>query len=136
MPDGIILSDSLISSVVLEDSTIPEIVLDGGMAGPPGVPGADGVGIPTGGTTGQVLEKSSNADYATAWTTNSGADKNFSQAFISQSTVVVAHNLGKYPAVTVIDSAGDEVEGFVDHNSTNQLTITFSASFSGTVICN
>jgi hypothetical protein len=34
--------------------------------------GVPGFGVPTGGTTGQVLSKSSNSDYATAWTSISG----------------------------------------------------------------
>lgn len=44
-----------------------------GADGAPGTPGADGAdgapgqGVPVGGTTGQILAKSSNADYATAW---------------------------------------------------------------------
>lgn len=63
-------------------------------------------------------------------------DLNYIQNFSSTDTVVVAHNFDKYPAVTVIDSAGDEVEGSVAHDSLNQLTITFSAPFSGKVICN
>jgi len=36
--------------------------------------GATGQGVPTGGTTGQVLSKSSNADYATTWTTGGTGD--------------------------------------------------------------
>lgn len=32
-----------------------------------GDPGADGQGVPTGGTTGQYLKKTSNADFATGW---------------------------------------------------------------------
>lgn len=63
-------------------------------------------------------------------------DLTFSQSFSSTSSVTVTHNLNKYPSVTVIDSAGDEVEGSVDYLSLNQLTITFSAPFSGTAICN
>jgi hypothetical protein len=38
---------------------------------PAGATGAAGVGVPTGGTTGQVLAKTSGVDYATAWTTPS-----------------------------------------------------------------
>src|SRR5262245_15969956 len=34
--------------------------------------GLPGVGVPTGGTTGQYLVKTSNADYATQWTTAGG----------------------------------------------------------------
>ncbi len=37
-----------------------------------GTNGADGVGVPVGGTTGQVLAKTSNADYATGWVDPSG----------------------------------------------------------------
>jgi hypothetical protein len=38
-----------------------------GPAGPAGADGADGEGVPTGGTTGQVLAKASGTDYDTAW---------------------------------------------------------------------
>jgi len=37
-----------------------------------GPAGADGVGVPTGGTTGQVLAKDSNADYDTEWVDQTG----------------------------------------------------------------
>lgn len=63
-------------------------------------------------------------------------DKTFSQSFISATSVHVVHNLGKYPSVTVIDSANDECEGDVVHNSINDFTVTFSAAFSGKVFCN
>lgn len=38
----------------------------------PAIKGKDGVGIPTGGTTGQVLAKVSNSDYDTEWVTQTG----------------------------------------------------------------
>ena len=44
---------------------------------------------------------------------------------------VINHNLGRKPSVTVIDSAGDECAGLVDYTSSNSLTLTFSAAFSG-----
>lgn len=43
-----------------------------GATGPAGADGADGQGVPTGGTTGQVLAKVDGADYNTTWTTVSG----------------------------------------------------------------
>lgn len=43
----------------------------------------------------------------------------------------VNHNLGWYPNVTVIDSAGGTVEGDVAHTTTNQLRLTFSGGFTG-----
>lgn len=49
---------------------------------------------------------------------------------------VIVHNLNKYPAVSIIDSAGDEVEGNVHYDTLNQVTITFIGSFKGTAILN
>jgi len=43
-----------------------------GDAGPAGADGADGVGVPVGGSTGQVLAKIDGTDYNTEWTTVSG----------------------------------------------------------------
>jgi hypothetical protein len=43
-----------------------------GADGAPGAPGADGVGVPAGGTTGQVLAKASGGDFDTGWTDPSG----------------------------------------------------------------
>ena len=63
-------------------------------------------------------------------------DAHYEQFFTSASNVSVTHNLAKLPAVTVIDSAGDEVVGDIHHASANAFTLTFSAPFSGTVFCN
>lgn len=43
-----------------------------GPVGPPGSAGANGVGVPTGGTTGQVLAKASDDDFDTEWVTGGG----------------------------------------------------------------
>ena len=43
-----------------------------GPQGDPGPAGADGLGVPAGGTTGQVLAKASNADNDTEWVTGGG----------------------------------------------------------------
>ena len=40
---------------------------DTGAAGTNGTNGTNGQGVPTGGTTGQILAKTSNADFATQW---------------------------------------------------------------------
>jgi hypothetical protein len=48
----------------------------------------------------------------------------------------VNHNLGKVPAVTVVDTAGTEVIGDVRHVDENTALLTFSAPFSGKAICN
>lgn len=43
----------------------------------------------------------------------------------------IPHNLGRTPSVSVIDSSGNVCLGAVQHNSVNQLTISFGAAFSG-----
>lgn len=55
---------------------------------------------------------------------------------VSSDTWVVIHNLHKYPSVSVMDSAGSEVEGEVHYDSLNQVTIIFSVAFSGMATLN
>ena len=43
----------------------------------------------------------------------------------------VTHNLNKFPAVTVIDSQDNEVEGGVEYIDENNVQLCFSAPFSG-----
>jgi len=50
---------------------------------------------------------------------------------VSASTWTVTHNLGFFPAVSVIDSGGSVVEGDVSYISVNQVSIAFSSSFGG-----
>lgn len=65
-----------------------------------------------------------------------GEDKNFVQDFTNSDTVTVTHNLNKIPAVTINDSTGREIVGTIDHTSVNQLVATFTASFTGRIVCN
>lgn len=66
-----------------------------------------------------------------------GTDKNF--VFNQQEasdTWTINHTLNKFPSVSVVDSAGDIVIGNVTYNSTSQIILTFSASFSGKAYLN
>ena len=54
----------------------------------------------------------------------------------SSDTWIIPHNLNKYPAVSVIDSAGNEVEGDIIYNSVNQITIMFKGAFKGSATLN
>ena len=40
-------------------------------------------------------------------------------------TWTITHNLGRFPSVTVVDTAGSIMTGAVIYNSANQLTVTF-----------
>lgn len=46
-------------------------------------------------------------------------------------TWLVNHSLGKYPAVSIVDSAGTVVYGNVTYVNLNQVQIDFTAAFSG-----
>lgn len=66
-----------------------------------------------------------------------GTDKNFVFTQSSASaTWTINHTLNKFPSVEVVDSANDIVIGNVTYNSTTQITITFTAAFSGKAYLN
>ncbi len=48
----------------------------------------------------------------------------------------IQHNLGKFPSITVIDSAGTVVNGEYTYIDINNVTLTFSAPFAGTAYLN
>lgn len=102
---------------ILEIATVEVLVLDSGdielldvaRQGPPGPPG-------TGGGTGDLSYTHAQTVPAALW--------------------LVAHNLGKYPSTTVVDSAGSVVIGDVSHADANNLQLTFSGAFAGTAYLN
>jgi hypothetical protein len=56
-------------------------------------------------------------------------------------TWVIAHDLGRFPSVTVVDSGGTVVTGNIVYDSNNQITLTFFAkgslvAFSGKAYIN
>ena len=58
------------------------------------------------------------------------------QQLVASSVWIITHNLNKYPAVTVIDSANSIVVGEVEYDSKNQCTLKFNGGFSGTAVFN
>ena len=65
------------------------------------------------------------------------ADKNYvhKQSAASNEWTIV-HNLGKYPSITVVDSAGTVVVGEIVLQTTEQAVISFNGAFSGKAYCN
>lgn len=72
-----------------------------------------------------------------AGATGAGVDLNYThiQGFAAD-TWDIHHSLGKYPAVTVVDSSNDEVEGSIHYIDADHVQVTFSAAFSGTAYLN
>jgi hypothetical protein len=50
---------------------------------------------------------------------------------IPATTWTIVHNLGFRPNVTVVDTAGEQVEGEVDYVSETTVVVTFTAAFAG-----
>lgn len=51
-------------------------------------------------------------------------------------TWTIVHNLGRFPSVTVVDSAGSEIHGAVLYVDSNNVTISFSAATAGSAYLN
>jgi len=88
--------------------------------------------VKQGGTSDQILM----ADGSVA-SLSSTQDKTYTHTQGTASTTWnVSHNLGKYPAVQVFDSANTKVIGDVEHTDINNCIITFSAAFGGKAYLN
>lgn len=96
-----------------------------GATGPPGNDGVDG----TDGVDG--VDGTDGVDGAP------GVDTNYVHYQMAPSAVwAIAHNLGKHPAVSVVDSSETQVFGQIGYVDANNLTVTFSAPFSGRAYLN
>ena len=83
-----------------------------------------------------MLSKNSNTDYDVTWVTDVHTGGGGATGYVYTQSVVasiwtITHNLGWFPNVTVIDSAGTTVEGDTTQVNSNQLTIRFSGAFTG-----
>ena len=56
----------------------------------------------------------------------------YSSGFAITGSLVVPHNMGYYPNITVIDGAGDRIFGDIVYNSVHSLTLNFNQPIAGT----
>jgi hypothetical protein len=96
-----------------------------GTQGTIGVQGASGIGGATLDTTDDLTEGATNKYF-----TVGRVSHEHTQGAASNSWVV-NHNLGFKPNVTVVDSAGNIVEGEISYTNSNSLTVSFQSAFSG-----
>lgn len=69
--------------------------------------------------------------------TQTGSDKFYLFNQVSASNKwYIKHNLNKYPSVTIVDSAENVVVGEVQYINNNELTVYFTAPFSGRAYLN
>ena len=81
------------------------------VGGPPGPPGGPGVGVPTGGSVGQVLGKTGTGDFETGWVDQTGGGGGAVDSVNGQTGVVMldASDVGALPASTPIPSTPGDV---------------------------
>ena len=66
-----------------------------------------------------------------------GSDKHYEHTqSVPSAEWTITHNLGKKPAVSVIDSGGNEWQTAVQHVSVNECVLRFSSPFSGVAFLN
>lgn len=86
-----------------------------GQTGPAGADGSDGEGVPTGGTTGQVLAKASGTDYDTEWVNPSGGS--ITGGYSNMILVKKSNTDGDYSWVSSLiaqffDSSGTQIDSW------------------------
>lgn len=110
-----IVSGSAVTSDVVESSSVTASVVVGGV-GPAGAAGAAGQGVPTGGSTNQVLAKASATNYDTAW-------------------VDASSDSGQIPFLATVGTADADyiTDGTADHVQIQQALDAANAAGGGTV---
>lgn len=106
--------------LLVVDGQTPQL-LEVAQQGPPGPAGPAGPAGPQGpagppGSGGDLSYVHTQSVAAAVWT--------------------ITHNLGKYPSVSVVDSALTAWIGDVTYTNANSLTVTFGAAFAGSAYLN
>lgn len=55
---------------------------------------------------------------------------------VAEKTWIITHNLGKYPSVTIVTSAGEQVIADVNYISLNVVSVSFMGAFAGRAYLN
>lgn len=99
------------TQVIEDETTVIEV--DEGVVGPPGPAGPAGpAGEPGSAGVGSGYYVHTQAVSSAVWT--------------------IVHNLGYFPAVSVVDTANTTVIGSIQYLDANSIQVSFSAPFSGT----
>lgn len=102
-----------------------------GPAGQTGPSGSAGVAGPEGPSAYDAWIAAGNTGTITEFVASFGANYYRHVEMTPSQTWLVHHNLNRYAAVTVVDSAGSVVVGDVAYLSPNDVSISFSAAFAG-----
>jgi len=64
-----------------------------------------------------------------------GFEYTFTQS-AAAATWVITHNLGRFPSVSTVDSAGSIINGAITYDNENQITVVFTSATSGKAYLN
>jgi hypothetical protein len=145
--ETLILADQPDDSVLVDEVEVVEIVevAEQGPMGPQGPAGPMGPQGPVGpmgpqgpaGPMGSVGPTGPQGPKGDPGPMGPPGDTHYTHTqAVASDTWVIDHNLGKYPSVSVVDSANDEVEGSVNHVDPMRVILVFSAPFSGKAFLN
>lgn len=88
-------------------------------------------------TIGEKLKQMTDTILEGTNSTGGGGDKSYTfNQIASKELWKIPHGLGKYPAITVVDSGGNEVIGDIKHIDNNNVEISFNGGFSGIAYLN
>ena len=142
-PSIVIDPVEIINEVIVSPEVTYVVVNSVGIQGPPGSGTADEILDLTSITSDDITEGTTNLFLsieertAIANIADGGVDRHYTHAQDIETAVwSINHNLGKYPAVHVVDSAGTVVIAEIDQIDTNNLTVTFAYATTGKVYCN
>jgi hypothetical protein len=96
-----------------------------GVEGPQGPQGEPGIGGSDITSTDDLVEGTTNRYFTVGRVSHEHMQGSASNSW------VINHNLGFKPNVTVLDSAGNLVEGEFAYTNSNSLTVSFQSAFSG-----
>lgn len=86
---------------------------------------------------GKILVIDENGNISTTNFSSVGDDKSYIYTQSSAAEIwQINHNLNKFPSVTIVDSSNSVVIGDIIYNDLNNLTVNFSAAFSGKAYLN
>lgn len=94
---------------------------DTGDQGPQGLPGPTGPGVPTGGTTGQVLSKNSDSDYDTVWKTLESSSEGIPELIGTQDDPVLLYNIIETGVYKIVGSYKSTETGVTTNNDGGSL---------------
>ncbi len=82
-----------------------------------------------------TLTQQDGGTLTTSWQDNTDSTFVFTQG-VSSTTWNIQHNLGKFPSVSVVNTNDFVIHGEVEYIDSNNVTLTFSAGFTGKAFLN